>query len=296
MHSGARQREANRGLRHQSRDADRPSEMLDFAVMTATRRAPSRAKTAPANTKTATAEDRNKLARSKPNRRDALLHAALDLFTTRPYDDISVDEICARADVAHGLLSYHFGGKRQLFAAAVRLAWSELISYEKPLESEITVVEKFRGYLSRHFDYFRQHPERFPLMTRSGHDDAAISGILREARRDAVKEIEASLGCPEGAPPRLRMGLSGWAGFVDTVTMEYIENPQIDIDEITDMCAQVLVASVRSASDIRIDSAIELEALSRVAGQRNSTPPELQQSMKVPLRAEPKRKSATTKR
>lgn len=268
MHSGARQREANRGLRHQSRDADRPSEMLDFAVMTATRRAPSRAKTAPANTKTATAEDRNKLARSKPNRRDALLHAALDLFTTRPYDDISVDEICARADVAHGLLSYHFGGKRQLFAAAVRLAWSELISYKKPLESETTVVEKFRGYLSRHFDYFRLHPERFPLMTRSGHDDERVSEVLRSARRDAVKEIEAALGCPaEGAPQRLRMAITGYAGFVDTVTQEYIENLHLDIDEITDMCVQVLVAAVRSASDIHINSAIELEALSRVTGQ-----------------------------
>jgi AcrR family transcriptional regulator len=205
-------------------------------------------------------------ARSKPNRRAALLRAALDLFTTRPYDDVSVDEICARADVAHGLLSYHFGGKRQLFAAAVRLAWDELISYERPLESEVTVVEKFRGYLTRHFDYFRRHPERFRLMTRSGHADEHILDVLRSARRDAVKEIEAFLGCPEHAPPRLRMALSGWAGFLDTVTLEYIENLSLDIDEITDMCAQVLVASVRSASDIRIDSAVELEAISRVAG------------------------------
>ncbi|MFD6061327.1 TetR/AcrR family transcriptional regulator [Rhodococcus wratislaviensis] len=233
--------------------------------MTATRHGHARVTTAPSDGKSVPDADRNGSA--KPNRRTALLEAALDLFTTRPYEDISVDEICARANVAHGLLSYHFGGKRQLFAAAVHLAWSELISYEKPLESEVTVVEKFRGYLARHFDYFRLHPERFQLMTRSGHADQQVSEVLRSARRDAVKEIEASLGCPEGAPPRLRMAISGWAGFVDTVTLEYIENSQLDIEEITDMCAQVLVASVRSASDIRIDSAIELEALSRVAGQ-----------------------------
>ena len=208
--------------------------------------------------------------RAKPNRRAALLHAALHLFSTRPYDDVSVDEICAQANVAHGLLSYHFGGKRQLFRAAVRFAWDELISYERPLESEVTVVEKLRGHLARHFDYFRRHPERFRLMTRSGHADDEVSEVLRTARRDAIREIEISLGCPaEGAPPRLRMAISGWAGFVDTVTLEYIENSPVSIDEIADMCAQVLVASVRSASNMPIDSGVELEIVSRVVGQNN---------------------------
>ena len=212
---------------------------------------------------------RSEPAQAKPNRRAALLHAALDLFATRSYDDVSVDEICARANVAHGLLSYHFGGKRQLFAAAVRLAWDELISDEKPLESEVTVVEKLRGHLTRHFDYFRRHPERFRLMTRSGHADDQVSEVLRTARRDAIREIEISLGCPEGAPPRLQMAISGWAGFVDTATLEYIENSPVGIDEITDMCAQVLVASVRSASNIPIDAGVELEIVSRVVGQGN---------------------------
>ena len=236
--------------------------------MTAIRPEPDRLTTALVDTESVPAADLDEPAPTKPNRRAAILDAALDLFTSRPYDDISVDKICARANVGHGLLSYHFGGKRQLFAAAVRLAWSELISYKKPLESETTVVEKFRGYLSRHFDYFRLHPERFPLMTRSGHDDERVSEVLRSARRDAVKEIEAALGCPaEGAPQRLRMAITGYAGFVDTVTQEYIENLHLDIDEITDMCVQVLVAAVRSASDIHINSAIELEALSRVTGQ-----------------------------
>ena len=214
--------------------------------------------------------NRARTGRRKPDRRGALLHAALDLFATRRYDEVSVDEICARADVAHGLLSYHFGGKRQLFAAAVRLAWDELIAYQKPLESETTTVEKFRGHLTRHFDYFRRHPGRFRLMTRSGHADDEVSEVLRTARRDAVKEIEATLGCPEGAPPRLRMAIAGWAGFLDTVALEYIENSPIDIDEITDMCTQVLVASVRSARNIRIDSEVELEVLSRIAGQDGS--------------------------
>lgn len=201
----------------------------------------------------------------KPDRRAALIHAALELFSNRPYEEVSVGEICARAGVAHGLLSYHFGGKRNVFAAAVECAWDELIAFEKPKETEVTVVERFRGYLARHFSYFRLHPERFRMMTRSDHADADLAMTLREVRRKAVREIEASLGCPDGAPRKLRMAISGWASFVDSVTVDYIEDPLIDTEGITDMCAQVLVAAVRSACDIRINAAIELEAISKVA-------------------------------
>lgn len=208
--------------------------------------------------------DRDELPEGRRDRREALLGAAIDLFAERAYENVSVDEICAQACVAHGLLSYHFGGKRGLFAAAVSRVCKDLTAFEKPLESEITVVERFHGHLSRHFAYIRTHPARFRLMMRPGHADPEISEILRSTRRDAVREIEMALGCPEGAPPRLAMAIAGWADFVDTVTLHYIEDSSLRVEEITDMCAQVLVAAVRSASDMRADTAFELEALSRV--------------------------------
>jgi hypothetical protein len=57
--------------------------------------------------------------------------------------------------------------------------------------------------------------------------------------------------------------------------------PLVDTDGITDMCAQVLVAAVRSASDIRINAAVELEAISRVAA--------------LPLEAAPREHSSNLK-
>ncbi|MFD6061218.1 TetR/AcrR family transcriptional regulator [Rhodococcus wratislaviensis] len=208
--------------------------------------------------------DNNELTEGRRDRREALLSAAIDLFAERAYENVSVDEICARACVAHGLLSYHFGGKRGLFAAAVSRVWKDLTSFEKPQEFETTVAERFHGYLSRHFAYIRAHPARFRLMMRTAHADKEISEILRSTRRGAIREIEAALGCPEGASPRLAMAIAGWADFVDTVTLDYVEDSSFSVADITDMCAQVLVASVRSASDMRVDAAVELETLARV--------------------------------
>lgn len=201
----------------------------------------------------------------RSDRRSRLIAAALDLFAERPYEDVSVDEICARAEVAHGLLSYHFGGKRGLFASAVSEAWAELVSYELPLPYEHGAAERVRGYLTRHFHYARQHPERFRIMMRTGHADEQIMEILRAARRNAVKEIASALGCPEGAPQRLRTAITGWTGFVDTVTLDYIDNDSLHEEDLTDLCTQVLVAAVRSATGVPLEPEVELEALSHVA-------------------------------
>jgi AcrR family transcriptional regulator len=208
---------------------------------------------------------------STVDRRAALVAAALELFARKPYEDVSVDEICGRAGVAHGLLSYHFGGKRGLFAAAIRQAWEDLVSYEKPRATELTAVERVHGFLFRHFEYARQYPERFAIMMRTGHADEKVREVHQAARLDALAEISASLGCPDSAPPELEAALTGWSGYVDAVTMAYLDNlDQLSAEDITDMCAQVLVASVRSAYKLPSDAAAELDALTRVTGGRSS--------------------------
>lgn len=208
---------------------------------------------------------------SNVDRRAALIAAALELFARKPYEDVSVDEVCGRARVAHGLLSYHFGGKRGLFAAAIRQAWEELVSYEKPRDTELTAVERVHGFLFRHFEYARRHPERFAIMMRTGHADEKVREVLQAARLDALAEISVSLGCPESPPPQLQAALTGWSGYVDAVTVTYLDNlDQLSAEDVTDMCAQVLVASVRSAYKMPTDAAAELDALTRVTGGHSS--------------------------
>ena len=92
-------------------------------------------------------------------RRALMIDAAVELFSTTPYEDISVDTVCERAGVAHGLVSYYFGGKRGLLAAAVVQAWNELIEHARPRNDELTAAQRLRGYLHRHFEYVRRHPQ-----------------------------------------------------------------------------------------------------------------------------------------
>src|SRR3954467_1940764 len=59
--------------------------------------------------------------------REALIAAALDLFTERGYAAVGTEEIVARAKVTRGALYHHFTDKRDLFRAVFERVEGELM-------------------------------------------------------------------------------------------------------------------------------------------------------------------------
>ena len=59
--------------------------------------------------------------------REALIDAALELFTQRGYAEIGTEEIVARAKVTRGALYHHFEDKRDLFRAVFERVEDDLV-------------------------------------------------------------------------------------------------------------------------------------------------------------------------
>jgi AcrR family transcriptional regulator len=59
--------------------------------------------------------------------REALIEAALELFTERGYAGVGTEEIVARANVTRGALYHHFDDKRDLFRAVFERVEDELV-------------------------------------------------------------------------------------------------------------------------------------------------------------------------
>src|SRR2546429_2049144 len=70
------------------------------------------------NTESAARPARRRLA--PDDRRQALINAALKLFNTHLYDEVSVDDIAAEAGMSRPLVYHYYGGKAGVFISALR--------------------------------------------------------------------------------------------------------------------------------------------------------------------------------
>jgi len=97
--------------------------------------------------------------------REALLRAGAELFAARGFDGVSVEALAERAGVNKALVSYHFGGKRGLYASVLRETFAEVAERVRRLEAADPAPPEFlRGLIA----VFREMAERrrpnFPAM------------------------------------------------------------------------------------------------------------------------------------
>ena len=91
------------------------------------------------------------------DRRQALIDAAIEMFTEDGSADISAAAVARRADVAHGLLFYYFTDKKGLVAAALVDMLDELAAYQSPRPEEKTERERLEGFVRRHVEFLDRY-------------------------------------------------------------------------------------------------------------------------------------------
>ena len=55
-------------------------------------------------------------------RREQLVAFGVEMFSERPFDDVSIDDIAAAAGISKGLLYHYFPSKRDFYVETVRAA------------------------------------------------------------------------------------------------------------------------------------------------------------------------------
>jgi len=100
--------------------------------------------------------------------REALVAAGTELFAERGYDGVPVWAIAQKAGVNKAMISYHFGGKRKLYLAIVRLAFAEIVaSVERLADSPRPAPEVLRELVAVVGEIAsRRHPHFCSMMLR----------------------------------------------------------------------------------------------------------------------------------
>jgi AcrR family transcriptional regulator len=94
--------------------------------------------------------------------RAALLAAGAALFGEKGYDAVSIEHVAERAGVNKALISYHFGGKRGLYAEIIAHGFREIAARIEAAEAGAPDAAAALHGVLRAFHSFRdEHPE-FP--------------------------------------------------------------------------------------------------------------------------------------
>jgi AcrR family transcriptional regulator len=96
--------------------------------------------------------------------REALLRAGEDLFSARGFDGVPIEEIAERAGVNKALISYHFRGKRGLYAAVLGSTFAGMAERAEAIEAGAKdAAAALRGVLEAFARVARERPG-FPTL------------------------------------------------------------------------------------------------------------------------------------
>ena len=139
-------------------------------------------------------------------RRRTLLQVGLAAFSSRPYDEVSMDQLAAMAGVSKGLLYHYFPTKRDFYREVLVAAVEDMRQLTEP-DPALPPPEQLRAGLVAFLDYARDHAAGFSALLRGGiGSDPEIARVVADFRRAVLERVLGALGIvePSRARPRAR--------------------------------------------------------------------------------------------
>ena len=165
-------------------------------------------------------------------RRQQLIGVALDLFSRRSPDDVSIDEIAAAAGISRPLVYHYFPGKISLYEAALKRASDDLAErFIEPQEGPLGA--RLLRVMRRYFDFVDQHGPGFSALMRGGpavgstNTNALIEGV----RQAAYLQILAHLRI-ERPPARLELVVRSWISLAESTALIWLDGRRIPRTEL----------------------------------------------------------------
>jgi TetR/AcrR family transcriptional regulator len=136
--------------------------------------------------------------------RAALLAAATELFAAHGFDGVSVSDIAEKAGVNRAMISYHFGGKRDLYATILAATFQEIVAdVERIAGSAGPAPQVLRAIVAAIGDAAtHRHPHFCTMMLRevlTGGQHMQTAVLAQPARVLAAVQRVVERGVREGA-------------------------------------------------------------------------------------------------
>ncbi|MBX9393076.1 TetR/AcrR family transcriptional regulator [Streptomyces sp. TRM72054] len=165
-------------------------------------------------------------------RRQQLIGVALELFSRRSPDEVSIDEIASAAGISRPLVYHYFPGKLSLYEAALRRAADDLAGrfvepHEGPLGARLLRV------MCRFFDFVDEHGPGFSALMRGGPavGSSTTNALVDAVRQAAYDQILSHLGV-EDPPARLELVVRSWISLAESTALIWLDGRRIPRAEL----------------------------------------------------------------
>lgn len=190
---------------------------------------------------------------SVDERREQLIALGEELFSARPFDEISIDDIAARARISKGLLYHYFGSKRDFYVEVVRSGVRALRAVTA-VPDTVPEPERTARSLDAYLAYVEAHAAGYEqLMGSGGGADPEIAAIIDDSRGEFAGRVLEGLrrtGTDWGdgeAPPLLRSAVRGWVGMVEGVSLDWLAHRDVSRAVLGRFLLRALASTVRAA-------------------------------------------------
>ncbi|MBV7694753.1 TetR/AcrR family transcriptional regulator [Streptomyces sp. TRM70350] len=165
-------------------------------------------------------------------RRQQLIGVALELFSRRSPDEVSIDEIASAAGISRPLVYHYFPGKLSLYEAALQRAAADLAGrfaepHEGPLGARLLRV------MRRFFDFVDEHGPGFSALMRGGPavGSSTTNALIDAVRQAAYDQILSHLGVEE-PPARLELVVRSWISLAESTALIWLDGRRIPRAEL----------------------------------------------------------------
>ncbi|CAL9593638.1 HTH-type transcriptional regulator BetI [Streptomyces sp. enrichment culture] len=181
-------------------------------------------------------------------RRQQLIGVALDLFSRRSPDEVSIDEIASAAGISRPLVYHYFPGKLSLYEAALRRAADDLAGrFAEPAEGPLGA--RLLRVMGRFFDFVEEHGPGFSALMRGGPaaGSSAANALIDSVRQAAYEQITAHLRVPE-PPARLELVVRSWISLAESTALLWldgrrVERAELEVQLVHDLAALLAVSA-----------------------------------------------------
>jgi AcrR family transcriptional regulator len=182
-------------------------------------------------------------------RRKQLLELGIEVFSTQPYDEISIEGLAEAAGISKGLLYHYFKGKREFYVETIRAASLQLRALTKP-DPALPPVQRLRAAIDAHLHYLKEHGAVYTAIYRGGLAIAPEVGkVVEEHRQVVVRWFLSNMGITRPRPV-LRTALRAWIAMVEGASLDWIAHRELEEDDLRELLLAGYFAVLHKAIEI----------------------------------------------